>query len=63
MSERERDDLKAQVANLEARVRKLESNSASKSGAESMRMILIGPPGAGEQLQVQNCDNQLTQGR
>lgn len=45
------DDLKAQVADLTARIEKLEAGKAagsdSQKPAEAMRMILIGPPGAG----------------
>jgi len=45
------DELKDQIHKLEARVRELERNiqggSAKPSLSESMRMILIGPPGAG----------------
>lgn len=48
-SDRQVEDLKAQIANLQARVDKLESekHGHSASTADSMRMILIGPPGAG----------------
>jgi len=48
-SDRQVEDLKLQLANLQARVDRLESEkpSASKSPSEAMRMILIGPPGAG----------------
>ena len=50
MSDQKVEDLKAQVANLTARIEKLEAekNPQSKSSSESMRMILIGPPGAGQ---------------
>lgn len=50
------DDLKATIAKLEARVQDLESKLQHKSGsgdgraahtAQQLRMILIGPPGAG----------------
>lgn len=48
-SDRQVEDLKLQLANLQARVDRLESEklSASKGPSEAMRMILIGPPGAG----------------
>lgn len=43
-------DLKDLITKLENRVHQLEArltSSSSKSPSESMRMILIGPPGAG----------------
>lgn len=48
-SDQKVEDLKAQVANLTARIEKLEAEKAShgKGSSELMRMILIGPPGAG----------------
>lgn len=54
------DDLKAQIAKLETRVRELEGKAAQKAGAgnskassvaQQLRMILIGPPGAGRRGQ------------
>jgi adenylate kinase len=47
------NDLKDLVAKLESRVRQLEDRlgdgeSKSKTPLQSMRMILMGPPGAGE---------------
>lgn len=50
MSDRQVEDLKAQVANLTARLEKLEAERApaNKQPSEQMRMILIGPPGAGK---------------
>lgn len=55
-SDRQVEDLKAQIANLQARVDKLESekHAQSSSKSEAMRMILIGPPGAG---MSRNCLN------
>lgn len=52
-SDQKVEDLKAQVAELTARIERLEaekgSSSSSKSAtSEAMRMILIGPPGAGQ---------------
>lgn len=44
------DELKGTIAKLEARVHELEGKlhqKASGGSAESMQMILIGPPGAG----------------
>lgn len=52
-SDQKVEDLKAQIANLQARVERLESEkhgnagSTSSTSSEAMRMILIGPPGAG----------------
>jgi adenylate kinase len=48
------NDLKELVAKLENRVRELESRLGdgglkSRTPKETMRMILMGPPGAGEQ--------------
>jgi hypothetical protein len=47
------NNLKDQVHDLERRVRDLESSrepgSKKPSASEAMRMILIGPPGAGKQ--------------
>ena len=47
------DQLKATVSRLESRVEELESRlhgsvAASTGAGDGMRMILIGPPGAGE---------------
>jgi chaperonin cofactor prefoldin len=48
MSDEKINNLKQQIKDLENRVRELESKDGSKkSAAEAMRMILIGPPGAG----------------
>jgi adenylate kinase len=53
ISDREVSDLKDLVAKLEARVHQLENkltggSSGDKSSSESMRMVLMGPPGAGK---------------
>ena len=58
MSDRQVEDLKAQVADLQARLERLEAERSPKSGAseESMRMILIGPPGAG--MKLEEADSQ-----
>jgi adenylate kinase len=47
------DDLKSTVNRLEKRIAELENRLSGQSGgepasAESVRMILMGPPGAGE---------------
>lgn len=46
------DELKGTISKLEARVQELEGKLQQKvsgsSTSESMRMILIGPPGAGK---------------
>ena len=50
MAPTEVEELKATVSKLEARVRELESRSSSGGSPglrEALRMILIGPPGAG----------------
>lgn len=63
MSDRQVEDLKLQVANLTARLEKLEGENKpahSKSPAEAMRMILIGPPGAGRLLQTSKERDILT---
>lgn len=53
MSEEKIENLKQQIKDLEARVKELEAKDAStKSASEAMRMILIGPPGAGKQYVV-----------
>ena len=47
------NDLKAQVAHLEKRIWELEQKERGVkpvSASDAMRMILIGPPGAGESL-------------
>lgn len=46
------DDLKSTISRLEARVAELEGRlgggkSSSSASSEGVRMILIGPPGAG----------------
>lgn len=51
-------EVKDLVHKLEARVRELEQKlspkpSAPKSPSDAMRMILMGPPGAGKKLQAQ----------
>lgn len=48
MSDEKIENLRQQIKDLTARVNELESKDATKGGAaEAMRMILIGPPGAG----------------
>jgi len=48
MAEQISDSIKDTIGKLEARIAHLEARLAGKSGAdEGMRMILIGPPGAG----------------
>lgn len=49
------DDVKSTIAGLEARIAELEAklsghggSSSSSSDSNGVRMILIGPPGAGE---------------
>jgi adenylate kinase len=49
------DSLKSTVDKLEARVAELEGklkggSAGSSSGSDGMRMILIGPPGAGKSV-------------
>jgi adenylate kinase len=47
------EDLKATIAKLENRIAHLEGNHGSSQGStEGVRMILIGPPGAGELIPV-----------
>ena len=46
------EQLKSHIGSLESRVHELESkfgkpDASSKSASDGMRMILIGPPGAG----------------
>ena len=41
------DGLKKLVAQLEKRIDQLEHGSSGKSKADELRMILMGPPGAG----------------
>lgn len=41
--------LKDLVSSLESRIQKLESPGSGPSSTEQLRMILIGPPGAGTQ--------------
>lgn len=53
------DELKNLVKRLEGRVLELEnkltggSSSSSSESAESMRMVIMGPPGAGRSLNSQ----------
>jgi adenylate kinase len=42
--------LKDLVSSLESRIKKLESPGSGPSSTEQLRMILIGPPGAGTQF-------------
>lgn len=53
MSEEKIDNLRQQIKDLENRVKELEAKDPSKkSTTEAMRMILIGPPGAGSSLSL-----------
>jgi adenylate kinase len=60
ISDREVSDLKDLVAKLESRVHQLEKkltggSSGDKSSTESMRMVLMGPPGAGKLSSHRAC--------
>jgi adenylate kinase len=59
ITDRDVAQLKSEVARLERRVAELEgktggSSSAPKTVAEKMRMVLMGPPGAGKATTIGN---------
>ena len=55
------DELKSIIAKLESRVEQLEGKLHGKDGAsESMRMILMGPPGAGTATSMEEVNMWLT---
>jgi adenylate kinase len=55
------DELKSLVAKLEKRVHELESKaglSAARPATEQMRMVLMGPPGAGKLILLLTIDSE-----
>lgn len=61
------DDLKHKIASLESRIQELESrhgggDGSSSSKQEGVRMILMGPPGAGKSLVVVGQDSGVGRG-